>query len=81
MKLERPQIGALMIASSFGSSTLIGYPMIQYVFPHNPGAMADAILISELGVGLPIFTLCVWVAMYFGEGVPAGAGRQKIFLD
>ena len=70
-----------MIASSFGSSTLIGYPLIQYVFPHNPGAMADAILISELGVGLPIFTLCVWVAMYFGEEAPAGAGRQKIFLD
>jgi predicted permease len=81
MKLERPQIGALMIASSFGSSTLIGYPMVQYAFPHNPGAMADAILISELGVGLPIFTLCLWVAMYFGEGAPDGAGRQKIFLD
>ncbi len=81
MKLARPQIGALMIASSFGSSTLIGYPLIQYVFPHNPGAMADAILISELGVGLPIFTLCVWVAMYFGEAAPAGGGRKKIFLD
>jgi predicted permease len=81
MKLERPQIGALMIASSFGSSTLIGYPMILYSFPHNPGAIADAILISELGVGLPLFTLCIWVAMYFGEGAPSGAGRHKIFLD
>jgi malate permease and related proteins len=80
LKLARPQIGALMIASSFGASTLIGYPLVQYVFPHNPGAMADAILISELGVGLPIFTLCLWVAMYFGEAA-AGGGRQTIFLD
>ncbi|MDO9532865.1 MAG: AEC family transporter [Deltaproteobacteria bacterium] len=82
LRLDRAQTGALMIASSFGSSTLIGYPLIQYAFPHNPEAMIDAILISELGVGLPIFTLCVWVAMYFGEGAAAEPGHQrKILLD
>jgi hypothetical protein len=68
LRMDRAKTGALMIASSFGSSTLIGYPLIQYAFPRNPEAMVDAVLISELGVGLPIFTLCVWVAMYFGEG-------------
>jgi predicted permease len=81
MKLDRPKIGALMIASSFGSSALIGYPLVQYAFPHNLEAMGDAILISELGVGLPLFTLCVWVAMYFGETSGQGAGRAKIMLD
>jgi predicted permease len=81
LKLDRPEIGALMIASSFGSSTLIGYPLIQHLFPGNPEAMADAILISELGVGLPIFTLCVWVAMYFGEGAADRAKRRHILLD
>jgi len=82
LRLDRPKIGALMIASSFGSSTLIGYPLIQYAFPHNPEAMIDAILISELGVGLPIFTLCVWVAMSFGEGAPDDPGHhRKILLE
>jgi len=82
LRLDRAKTGALMIASSFGASTLIGYPLIQYAFPHNPEAMIDAILISELGVGLPIFTLCVWVAMYFGQGVAEAPGHQhKIPLD
>jgi hypothetical protein len=82
LRLDRAQTGALMMASSFGSSTLIGYPLIQYAFPHNPEALIDAILISELGVGLPTFTLCVWVAMCFGEGAAAEAGRRrKILLD
>jgi predicted permease len=80
LRLDRAKTGALMIASSFGSSTLIGYPLIQYAFPHNPEAMIDAILISELGVGLPIFTLCVWVAMYFGEGAAEAPGRRLKFL-
>jgi predicted permease len=90
MKLERPKIGALMLVSAFGSSALIGYPLIQYAFPNNPQAMHDAILVSELGVGLPIFTLCFWVAMYFGKefgdaskdrrGALLGYFRSPIFI-
>jgi predicted permease len=67
LHFDRPTIGALMITSTFGSSALIGYPLIQFAFPHDPQALGDAILISELGVGLPIFTICPFVAMYFGE--------------
>jgi predicted permease len=68
---SRSTTGALMIVSSFGSSALLGYPLIQYTFPHDPGAMTEAILISELAVGLPIFTLCPLVAMHFGEATTA----------
>jgi len=68
MKLDRPKLGALIMVSSFGSSALIGYPLVQYAFPNNPQAMQDAILISEVGVGLPIFILGVAVAMHFGGG-------------
>jgi malate permease and related proteins len=72
--LKRPptQVGALMLSSSFGSSALIGYPLIQYAFPHNPQALADAILLSEVGVGIPLFTICVVVAMHFGEATGKG---------
>jgi len=69
LKEPRTHVGALMLSSSFSSSALIGYPLIQYAFPHNPEALTDAILLSELGVGLPLFTICVVVAMYFGEGM------------
>lgn len=80
LKLDRPKIGALMMTAAFGSSTLIGYPLIQFAFPHNPEALTDAILISELGVGLPIFTLCVAVAMHFGECHGSGSDCRQAFL-
>lgn len=81
MRIERAKIGALMITSTFGSSSLLGYPLVQYAFPNNSQAMADAILLSELGVGLPIFTLCPAIAMYFGEMSQKSNVIKKILIQ
>lgn len=81
LKLERQNIGALMIISSFGSSALIGYPIIQYAFSSAPHALAEGIVISELGVGLPIFILCPFVAMYFGGTFKSGRDLEKLAKD
>jgi len=79
LRLDRSRTGAFMLASGFSSSTLIGYPLVQYAFPGDPGAMTDAILISELGMGLPIFTLGVGIAMYWGaSGSDPAARRQAL---
>jgi hypothetical protein len=67
MKWDRATTGAFIITSSFGSSALLGYPLIQMTFPNNPEAMSDAILISELGVGLPILTLAPFISIWFGH--------------
>src|SRR5574341_744426 len=75
LKFDRPSIGALMIISSFGSSALIGYPILEYSFSNDPQALAEGIAISELGVGLPIFILGPVVAMYFGG---EAKGRQDL---
>lgn len=80
LKLERPNLGALMMTAAFGSSTLIGYPLVQYAFPGDPEALTNAVLISELGVGLPIFTVCVAVAMHFGECHGRGDDSRQAFL-
>jgi len=56
-----------MLTSSFGSSALLGYPFIAFSFPNNPEAIADAVLLSELGVGLPMFLLGPAIAIYFGN--------------
>lgn len=77
LRLDRARTGALMLASGFSSSTLIGYPLVQYAFPGDPGAMTDAILISELGMGLPVFTLGVGIAMYWGATGPDPAARRQ----
>jgi predicted permease len=81
LRLDRPHIGALMLTSSFGSSALMGYPVIQYVFPNNPQALADAVFMSEVGVGLPIFILGPLIAMRFGEGQEIGPSRGKAIAD
>jgi predicted permease len=66
LKFDRARVGALMIVSSFGSSSLIGYPIIQFAFSGDSAALAEGIVISELGVGLPIYIFCPAVAMAFG---------------
>jgi len=63
---DKARIGAFMISSGFGSSALLGYPLIKMVFPDNPEAMTDAVLISEIGVGLPLFIFGPLIAMWFG---------------
>ena len=67
LRLSKAKIGALMLTSSFGSSALLGYPFISFAFPNNPEAIADAVLLSELGVGLPIFILGPAIAIFFGD--------------
>ena len=81
MRLGRDKIGALMITSSFGSSALLGYPIVQFAFSNNPEAMTDAILVSELGVALPVFTLCPVIAMYFGQANRDLAAVRKAVLE
>jgi malate permease and related proteins len=46
LRFDRPTVGALMLTSAFGSSALVGYPLIQFAFPNDPHALADAVLIS-----------------------------------
>jgi predicted permease len=81
LKFDRQSTGALMIVSSFGSSALIGYPIIQYAFANNPQALAQGIIISELGVGLPIFIFCPAVAMYFGGTFKGIDDMRKLAKD
>jgi len=81
LKFDRQSTGALMIVSSFGSSALIGYPIIQYAFANNPQALAQGIIISELGVGLPIFIFCPAVAMYFGGKFEGIVDIRKLAKD
>jgi len=80
LKADRPKIGAFMIGSSFGSSALLGYPLIQIVFPDNFNGMTDAVLISELGVGIPIFIFCPLIAMWFSSDKKEDINFSKILV-
>ncbi len=65
---SREKQGAVVFASAFGSSTFLGYSIIMQIYPGNGGALDEAVLISEIGVGYPIFILGPILASHFGSG-------------
>lgn len=67
LKVSKGQQGAIVFCSAFGSSTFLGYPLIIQMFPDKPEALTEAVLISEIGVGYPIFILGPILASYFGS--------------
>lgn len=73
LKLSHEQMGSFILTSVFGSSALLGYALISEIFPHNDDAIAEAVFVSELGVGLPLFTIGVFVAMHYG-----GKSQQEV---
>lgn len=67
LKFNKAQQGAIVFCSAFGSSTFLGYSIILQMFPNTPGALSEAVLISEIGVGYPIFILGPILGAYFGS--------------
>lgn len=67
LKFDRAQQGAIVFCSAFGSSTFLGYSIVLQMYPDTPEALSEAVLISEIGVGYPIFILGPILAAYFGS--------------
>ncbi len=76
LNLERAQLGAFMLTAGFGSSSLLGYALITQVFPGNAAALAEAVLVSEVGVGPALFTVGVMISIYFGSAQVSA--RQRL---
>ena len=51
------------------------------MFPHNAKALTEAVLISEIGVGYPIFILGPILAAYFGSGKSDSKSKWSSSLD
>ena len=66
LKLDRPSLGAFILACTFGSTGFMGTALVQVVFPDNAQTMADALIISQAGVGVPLCTIGLVIAMYYG---------------
>ena len=80
LKFDRAQQGAIVFCSAFGSSTFLGYAIIMQMFPHTHEALSEAVLISEIGVGYPIFILGPLLAAYFGSQKVERAVQWKASL-
>ncbi len=67
LKLDGPSKAAVILASGFGTSSTIGFTIVQQVFPGNAQALAQAVIVSSLGVQPALFTLGTAIAMYYGN--------------
>jgi len=74
LKMDRKSLGAFVLVSGWGSSSTLGYALIMQSFSNNTDAMQDALIISELGAGVPLFLLAIPFAMYFGREHTDGRG-------
>jgi len=76
-RLSRPKKGALILASTFGSSAFLGYAVVKSVYQGNTKALADAAVVSELGVGFLLFTLGVFIAIHYGGNMAEPGYRRR----
>jgi len=81
LKFNKAQQGAIVFCSAFGSSTFLGYSIIMQMFPNTPEALSEAVLISEIGVGYPIFILGPLLGAYFGSEAVNTKLQWKSSLD
>lgn len=83
LKLESRTLGAFILVASFGSSSTLGYALVSQAFSGQPAILAEAVIISEIGVGILIFTVGVAVAMYFGrpEGSSLTSGLKAFLIS
>jgi predicted permease len=68
--------GSVILCSGFGSSAMLGYPLIAAVFPGETAAMTEAAAIAELGAAPLGYVLGPLVAIYFGVKARTGAGTD-----
>ena len=57
VRADAPAMGAIVLCSGIGASSLLGFPLIAQVFPHHNEAMAEAVVLSSLGVQPILYTL------------------------
>jgi predicted permease len=65
-KLDGPGRAAVILATGFTSSSLLGFVLIAEVFPGNSDAMAEAVIVSGLGSQPLLFTVGTMIVQYYG---------------
>lgn len=71
LRLDRPTLGALILAAGFGNTGFLGYPVSVAAF-HNKGALVTAVLYDMFAMALPLYIVGSMIAAAFsGERVEA----------
>lgn len=78
MRLSPPVLGSFILVSSIGSTSTLGYTIVRSVYPDSPIIMSKVVVMGEIGVILPLFTVGVLIANYFGKPNDRQSARRVI---
>ncbi len=79
MRLERPVLGSVILVSGVGSTSTLGYSILQNIYGDNSEIMSQLVVMGEVGVVLPLFTVGVAIASYYGENNGEGPTVGEAF--
>jgi len=77
MRLERPMLGGFIIASGFGNTGFLGYPVVQAAFGKG-AALVTAALYDEVAMAMPLYTLGAIIAASFAGSKVDSAQLRKV---
>ena len=80
LNLSRPRQGALILGATFTSSAFLGYAVVKEIFKDSSEALADAAVVSELGVATLLFTMGIFIAMHFGTHVSSRKEKYQVMV-
>jgi predicted permease len=64
LKLPKFSLGVFVLCSTIGSTAILGVSYVSYVFDGNLEAVARALLVSQLAVGVPAYIVCPIVMIW-----------------
>lgn len=70
LEIPKPSAGTLILASSVGNTGFLGYPVILGVLGNK--GLPWAAIIDQFGMALPLNTLGIAIATYYGSAVTNG---------
>lgn len=81
LKLERASLAAVVLASMFSGTSLIGAAMLNIVFAGHPEYVAMGIVVAQLSNALLLNSLGIFIGARFGSDSSSGLQKQiKDFL-
>lgn len=75
LKLDRARRGAVILATGFGNSSMLGFALVSEVFPADDAALTEAAVLSSIGVQPLVFTVGALIAMYYGAEAASSGDR------
>ena len=81
LKLPKSSLGVFVLCSTIGSTAILGISYVSFVFNGNVEAVARALLISQIAVGIPAYIICPITMVWASESSAAQLSAQEKCIE